>query len=82
MKLREITVITYDGYKAAEHPLRFILNGHTYQVTEIIDRWYEGSAAPGEVYLIYFKVKADDGRIYLLRYNGLFDAWAILEPEE
>ena len=47
---------------------------------EILDRWYEGGLHPSEPALDYFKVQTTEGRVFLLRYNSLFDAWAIRVP--
>lgn len=43
---------------------------HAYEVTEIIDRWY------GPDYS-YFKIRADDGNIYILRYDERLDTWEL-----
>ena len=79
MKFKNITVVTYNGYKSPERPLSFTCEGKLFNITEIIDRWYEGDRLPGKPYLDYFKVKTDDGNTYILRYNGLFDSWALVE---
>ena len=58
----------YTGSKLQENPVAFILRDSRYKVEEIIDRWYgEGSS--------YFKVKADDENIYLLKYYKRTDHW-------
>ena len=58
----------YTGTKLQESPVAFILRDSRYKVEEIIDRWYgEGSS--------YFKVKADDGNIYLLKYDKRSNLW-------
>jgi hypothetical protein len=57
MRLR---VQCYSGGKADERPIRFHLNGHDYFVEEVIDQWYGPEDA-------YFKVRADDGNLYILR---------------
>lgn len=81
MKFKSISVTTYNGYKSPERPLSFTCEGKTHIITEIIDRWYEGNRMPGEPYLDYFKVKTDDGNVHILRYNGLFDAWALVQSK-
>jgi hypothetical protein len=78
MKFEVIDVNAYSGYKHNERPISFIFQGRDYRVTGIIDRWHEGGVKTDQPYLDYFKVKADDGKQYLLRYNGLFDKWSIL----
>ncbi len=57
MKLR---VECYSGRKADERPIRFHLNDNDYFVEELLDQWY----GPEDV---YFKVRADDGNLYILR---------------
>lgn len=78
MTFTEIKVTAYSGSRVNEYPTGFELNKMTYTVTEILDRWYEGSQEPGKPYMNYFKIRADDGEVYVLRYNGLFDSWAVL----
>jgi hypothetical protein len=70
----------YSGYRTNERPLAFIFEGRRWQVEEILDRWYEGGLRPSEPPLDYFKVRTTEGRVFLLRYNSLFDAWAIRVP--
>ena len=43
-----------------ERPVRFRLDGHEYMVEELLDQWY----GPSDT---YFKVRADDGNLYILR---------------
>jgi hypothetical protein len=66
----EIRVECYAGYRADERPLRFLLRGHLFEVTEIEDRWY----SPGA---IYFRVQADDGNFYVLRHDEGMDIWTL-----
>jgi uncharacterized protein (UPF0128 family) len=64
-----VEVECYAGYKADERPLRFRLGGHAYEVVEVVDRWYDPNAT-------YFKVKVDDGNLYVLR-HGLEEEWRL-----
>jgi hypothetical protein len=57
MRLR---VECHAGYKAYERPIRFHMNEADYFVEEVLDQWYGPDDA-------YFKVRADDGNIYILR---------------
>jgi hypothetical protein len=57
MKLR---VECYAGGRADERPVRFWLNERGYMVEEVVDQWYGPSDA-------FFKVRADDGNLYILR---------------
>jgi len=56
MKLR---VECYSGNKADERPVRFYLGEQLRMVEEILDQWY----GPND---IFFKVRADDGNLYIL----------------
>ena len=63
-----LKVECYTSSKSNERPVAFSLSNSRYKVEEIIDRWYgEGSR--------YFKIKADDDNIYLLKYDERKDRW-------
>ena len=68
--MSEIRVECHAGYRADQHPLRFLLRGRLFEVTEVQDRWY----SPGA---IYFRVRADDGNFYILRHDEGMDVWAL-----
>ena len=59
--MQRIRVECYCGYKADERPLRFFLGESGYSVEEVLDRKYD----PGST---YFRVKANDGNLYVLRH--------------
>jgi hypothetical protein len=65
-----IRVECYSGYKSDERPLRFTLGERVFEIVEIDDRWYSPDA-------IYFRVKADDGNIYLLRHDEIQNRWSL-----
>ena len=69
-----IKVEAYSGYKADERPLSFAIGERVFRVEEILDRWY------GEDYE-YFKLKADDGCTYIIRYNRAEDEWELTMME-
>jgi hypothetical protein len=56
----KLEVECYSGGKAEERPVRFRLNEHSYAVEEVLDQWY----GPDD---IYFKVRATDGNLYILK---------------
>jgi len=63
-----ITVECFSGYELNERPIAFSLMDQRYEVKDIVDRWYgEGTR--------YFKVRADDDNIYLLKYDEWEDCW-------
>jgi hypothetical protein len=64
----QIEVSCYAGYRYPDRPLSFKLLARTFLVEEVLDRWY------GEDYL-YFKVRADDRKVYLLKYDQAQDEW-------
>jgi len=55
-----LRVECYSGYKAEERPVRFRLNNHDHIVETVLDQWHSPDAT-------YFKVKSDDGNVYVLR---------------
>jgi hypothetical protein len=63
-----LKVECYTGSQSQQSPVAFILRDSRYKVEEIIDRWYEEGAS-------YFKVKADDGNIYLLKFDKRSSHW-------
>ncbi len=66
----DVSVQSYSGYRAEERPRSFTLNGHPYEVREIMDRWFGPDHS-------YFKVRADDGNTYLLRYDIAAEVWTL-----
>lgn len=55
-------VESYSGRKADERPLRFYLQEELRVVEDVLDQWYGPDA-------VFFKVRADDGNLYILRKN-------------
>lgn len=62
MYTMRLQVQCYSGRKADERPIRFRLGEIDYMVEEIVDQWY----GPHDQ---FFKVRADDGNLYILRQN-------------
>ncbi|HXY11524.1 MAG TPA: hypothetical protein VEI52_27065 [Terriglobales bacterium] len=56
----KVHVQCYAGRKADERPVRFRLEGKQYSVEAVLDQWYDPEST-------YFKVRADDGNLYILR---------------
>ena len=68
-----LQVECYAGYKADERPLRFTPqapSARTFEVEEVLDLWY------GPDYQC-FKVRADDGNLYILRHSAPDDMWTL-----
>ena len=66
-----IRVECYAGYRGEEAPRRFFLGERVIEVVEIVDRWL----APEHR---YFKVRGDDGGIYILRQDVARDIWEMI----
>jgi protein-tyrosine-phosphatase len=73
-----IRVTCYAGYKSNESPRSFVWGERVFNITRIVDRWYDSSVDVRSEVADYFKVEADDGGTYIIRYNRLFDSWAVL----
>ena len=67
---KTVQVECYAGYRADERPVRFVLDGHPYEVTSVEDKWYSPGAA-------YFRVIAADGNRYILRHDEAQDVWSL-----
>ena len=65
-----LKVEAYSGYTANERPTRFTLGERTLNVEEVLDRWYSEDAR-------YFRVRADDGDTYVLKYLECEDLWEL-----
>jgi len=65
-----IAVKTYSGYKADERPETIQFKDRSTRVLEILDQWY----SPGSQ---YFKVRAEDLYIYLLKHDIGQDTWTL-----
>jgi hypothetical protein len=72
-----VLVECYSGYKANERPVAFMFNGFRREISEILDRWYEGGMKSDAPVIDYFKVKTSDGNVFILRYDIQSDEWAI-----
>ena len=78
----KVSVECYSGYKADERPVRFTLavpahpdqaatpSARTYEVLEVLDQWYDPES-------IFYKVRADDGNLYILRHDQTEDTWTL-----
>lgn len=65
-----VQVECYSGYKAGERPVRFTLGVHTLDVEAVEDQWYSPDA-------MYFRVRANDGKVYILRHDEGQDQWTL-----
>jgi len=65
-----IHVDEYSGRTANQRPRSFSLDERLYEIAAVLDQWYEPSAT-------YFKVQTEEGKVYLLRYDGQSDEWTL-----
>lgn len=65
-----LEVQCYAGRKADERPVRFRMGDSDYMVEEIVDQWY----GPDDQ---FYKVRADDGNLYILRQNLEDGEWSL-----
>jgi len=75
----KVDVECYAGRKADERPIRFRLEGKQYSVEDVMDQWYEPDS-------ILYKVRADDGNLYILRQrtsipDGVWDLVSFREQQ-
>ncbi|MFP4309299.1 MAG: hypothetical protein ACLFRG_13615 [Desulfococcaceae bacterium] len=66
-----ISVSCYAGYRGEETPRRFALGENRVEVQEVMDRWL----APDHR---YFKLRSDDGAVYILRHDSVADRWELV----
>ena len=65
-----ISVDCYADYRGEETPRRFLLQERKIEVVEVVDRWL----APDHR---YFKIRGDDGSIYIIRHDVVRDQWQL-----
>jgi len=63
-----VEVECYAGYRGEEEPRRFRPGERSVEVEEMLDRWH------GPDYR-YFKLRGDDGAIYILRHDESAGCW-------
>ena len=65
-----LRVEAYCGYRGEQEPRAFTLGERRFTVQEILDRWLDPQHR-------YFKIRADDGRTFILRHDSPTDAWEL-----
>ena len=68
--MSDLKVECYAGYKGLQSPRRFAFGDHLLEVEEVEDQWYSPSSQ-------YFRVRASDGNVYVLRHNQDEDSWSL-----
>jgi hypothetical protein len=70
-----VLVEAYAGYKGEETPRAFTIHGVRQEVREIMARWYTERYS-------FFKLRAEDGHCYVLRYDLDGMRWELVMREE
>lgn len=65
-----VQVECYAGFRGEETPRTLILGDRRIGIVEVLDRWL----APDHR---YFKVKGEDGDVYILRQDAASGAWEL-----
>lgn len=65
-----IRVECYAGYRDEETPRRVHFDDRTLEVERVLDTWMSPEYR-------YFELRAEDGRIYLIRHNMYDDFWEL-----
>lgn len=68
--LMRISVECYAGYRGEQEPRAFTLGARRFEVRELVDRWLHPAHR-------YFKVRVDDGRLFILRQDGGSGEWEL-----
>ena len=63
-----IRVECYAGHRGEETPRRFFLGERLVEIVDVLDRWLDPDRR-------YFKVKGDDGGIYILCHDVKTGTW-------
>ena len=65
-----VGVSCYAGYRGEETPQRLTFGERQIDVSEVLDRWLD----PGHR---YFKLRGDDGGVYLVRHDVAEGVWEL-----
>ncbi len=77
MKLHDVHVNTYSGYKADERPLAFTFEGKKHKINEIISQAYEEISGKG--LKRRYTIKTDEGLTFNLFYDENQERWFLKE---
>ncbi|MFZ2446111.1 MAG: DUF6504 family protein [Syntrophobacteraceae bacterium] len=81
MEFEIVEVKTRDEYRGAQEPLAFLWRGTEYRIEQVVDRWYEGRLDSTRMPMLYFRVRAGSGELFILRHHEFFRTWSIRVPE-
>ena len=81
MKFQHAKVKTFDSHKHPGRPVSFDITGVELEIDDILDHWSEAYQDPSFFPDEYYKIKASDGHVYILKYSTLFKSWWVKEFE-
>lgn len=71
MSAVRLHVVCHAGYRGEEEPRRVHFGERPAEVAEILDRWHGPDHR-------YFKLRGDDGALYILRHDETADFWELV----
>ena len=77
MKLHDVHVNTYSGFKADEKPLKFVFKGKMHKIKEILSQAYEEISGKG--LRREYDIKTEEGLTFKLFYDENQDQWFLEE---
>jgi hypothetical protein len=73
-----IRIECHSGYKADEYPVRFYWDDVLFEISKILDRWYQGDSDPEFTESDYFKVKTVSSGQFILKHDMKNDLWFLV----
>ncbi|HNU75745.1 MAG TPA: hypothetical protein PLE36_07960 [Deltaproteobacteria bacterium] len=79
MKYRHAKVRTADSYTFPGKPCRMEVDGRSMEIEKVLSHWREAYEDPSFYPEEFYKVRASDKNVYILRYCILFNSWWVKE---
>jgi hypothetical protein len=79
VNLIPIKVETHAGYKTNEYPTAVTIDQNRYEITEIIDRWYQYDIDSDMPPANYFKVMISTDQYLVIKHIKNTDDWFLVE---
>ena len=68
---REFHVFCHAGYRSDEYPKSILLHGRHLEIERIVDAWQSPEGR-------WFRVRCEDGRLYLLFWSRTTADWSLV----
>jgi len=82
MNLVPIKVECHSDYKADEYPICFYLEKTKFEITEVLDRWYQSEPSIDIPVSDYFKVSTVGSMKYIIKHELESDLWFLVTTDE